>query len=142
MEDVNSENQFIKVMKKHSNEKLVYILTTDQEGFQPLALEAAKIVLDQRDLTDNEKTLLEEKILNKELDQKKANKVNPGPQSLFKGPGLIVTIIVLVPLMLIIENRTWLVTMGLAVIGFGAGHIVNYFYFKNKKRKNNPDILD
>ena len=139
---MNTENPFINKMEKHTNEKLVYILTTDKEGFQPLALEAAKIVLDARDISENEKALIEEKIQAKETAQKSSHENIIVPKSLFKGPGLIVTIVILVSLMLLVENRSWGVTMLIALVGFGIGHAVNHYYFANKKKKNQNEVLD
>ncbi len=135
------ENPFMKVMEKHSNEKLIYILTTDKDGFQPKALEAAKIVLDSRGLSEVEKLEVSEKIRAKE---KKETAERTEHRSLLKGPGIIVTIGILLPLMLLTPDRSFMVTMLFAVIGFGAGHLVNYLYFKAKddKTKNSSDILD
>lgn len=136
---MEEENQFIPIMEKHSNEKLIHILTTDQEGFQPAALAAAKVVLDSRGLTDNEHALIEEKIVERERKEKIESTKH---RSLLKGPGIVVTIIILVPLMLFTPNRTFMVTMLFAMVGFGAGHGVNYLYFKNKKTNKGHDELD
>jgi hypothetical protein len=55
--------------------------------------------------------------------------------SLFRGPGLVVTIIILVPLMVLnqMEWRLgWWFTFLAALVGFGAGHVVNWFWHKRK----------
>ena len=58
-------------------------------------------------------------------------------QSLLKGPGIIVTIIVIVPLMLFLRHRSWYATFAIALVGFGLGHLVNHFYFKSKNKDDN-----
>lgn len=126
-----SENPFIEKMEQHSNEKLIYILTTDKDGFQDEALKAAKIVLDGRDISGAEKLKIQEKIQERERIQKEAE--DNKPKSLLKGPGIIVTILVLVPPMVLIKDRGMGITFLIALIGFGAGHVVNHFYFKKKK---------
>lgn len=139
---MDADNPFIEKMERHSNEKLIYILTTDKDGFQPMALEAAKHVLDSRDIADDEKSKIEEQV--KAREQKEREQKNGKPGSLLKGPGFLVTLFVIIPPMLLIKERGMGITFIIAAIGFGAGHAVNYYYFKNKKKSkiDNEDVLD
>jgi hypothetical protein len=62
-----------------------------------------------------------------------------GSVSLFRGPGLLVTIIILAPLMTLnwMEWRYgWWFTFVSALVGFGAGHAVNWFWQKRQQQKN------
>ena len=55
--------------------------------------------------------------------------------SLFRGPGLVVTIIILVPLITLNNmewHHGWWFTFVSALVGFGAGHLVNWFWNKRK----------
>lgn len=52
--------------------------------------------------------------------------------NIFNGPGLIVTILIIALLMFLYPQREFIYTFIIAVTGFGAGHIVNYFYNKRK----------
>lgn len=58
------------------------------------------------------------------------------PTSLFHGPGLLVTIVILVPLMMLNHmkwHQGWWFTFIAAMIGFGAGHAVNWWWHQRKR---------
>lgn len=58
---------------------------------------------------------------------------------LFRGPGFLVTIVILAPLMTLnwMEWRYgWWFTFVSALVGFGAGHAVNWFWQKRQQQKN------
>jgi len=57
------------------------------------------------------------------------------PTSLLHGPGLAVTLVILVPLMMLNFTQWrfgWWFTFVAAMIGFGAGHAVNWWWHKRK----------
>ncbi|MDB2656685.1 hypothetical protein N9Y60_01380 [Crocinitomicaceae bacterium] len=53
-------------------------------------------------------------------------------RSLLQGPGIIVTVLILLAFFLLVPERDWIQSAVFAVIGFGGGHAVNYFYFRSK----------
>lgn len=58
--------------------------------------------------------------------------------SLFRGPGLLVTIVILAPLITLNNmewHYGWWFTFVSALVGFGAGHLVNWFWNKRKAEK-------
>ena len=64
-----------------------------------------------------------------------AGKQRAAPPSLLQGPGLLVTIVILTPLMTLnfMEWRLgWWFTFIAAMIGFGAGHLVNWWWRQRK----------
>jgi hypothetical protein len=58
------------------------------------------------------------------------------PYRFFKGPGIFVTLAIIVPLMLIKLNRPWWQTFLIAIVGFGAGHAVDYLWDRRKGRRS------
>ena len=57
------------------------------------------------------------------------------PYSLMKGPGILVTMAVIVPFMLIDYRRPWWQTFLIAMLGFGAGHMVDRLWRTRGTRK-------
>lgn len=55
---------------------------------------------------------------------------NPARRSLFAGPGLIVTIGILVPFTLYVPQQNIAYTFVAAIIAFGLGHYVNHLFRK------------
>ena len=58
-----------------------------------------------------------------------------GSMNLFRGPGLLVTLLILVPLMTLNTMQWrlgWWFTFVAAMVGFGAGHGVNWWWHKRK----------
>jgi hypothetical protein len=70
--------------------------------------------------------------------EKTASASPAASMSLFRGPGLLVTIVILVPLIMLNNmewHYGWWFTFVAALFGFGAGHLVNWFWHKRKAGK-------
>lgn len=123
------ERKLYDVMVEKSTEELVDILTNRRDHYRPEAIEAMKHVLKERDVSQEELTSIAEK--SKEREQETQNK-QAKTRMLFQGPGIIVTVLILLGLFILVPTRGWLETLFFAFIGFGAGHLINYYYFKAK----------
>ena len=127
------ENKLYQIMSEKSTYELVDILTRRKDSYRPEAISTMEQILKERNVSDEEINSLVERSQAKQVEMEVASAKK---RSLFQGPGIIFTILILLLLFVLVPERDWIQTAVFAVIGFGAGHTVNYFYFRSKSMKD------
>lgn len=126
-------------MREKSTYELEDILTNRRDHYREEAVVAMEDVLAERGHSQEDLDKLAEESKINIIEQEEAESNRPKGRSLMWGPGFIVTIIILVGFFLVIPNRGWVETAIIGAIGFGAGRMVNYYYYKSKSQKNELD---
>ncbi len=128
-----SKALFYQKMDKKSTKHLIDIVSNQRSKFLPEAIECAIEVLKTRDLSEEE---LNEVIAKSYAIQDENENAPRKKFGLWRGPGIIVTLAIILPAKLLLIGTGWLETFLIAAVGFGAGHVVNHLYFKFKNKED------
>lgn len=123
------ENKLYEIMSSKSTYELVDILTHRKDHYRSEAILVIVQVLKERNVSEEEMSNLAERSEAEHVEKQNARAKN---RSLLQGPGIIVTVLILLAFFLLVPERDWIQSAVFAVIGFGGGHAVNYFYFRSK----------